>query len=642
MDPAGPDGGRPAIPATTDLPPGLPGPLTTRVREWLAGDPDSADRSELTRLCAAAVYDPAALADLEDRFRAPLLFGTAGLRGPLRAGPGGMNTAVVRRAAAGLADWLRSATVAGGASPNGAMSPKARGPVPPTGADPPTGAPLVVIGYDARHRSAAFAVDTARVLAGAGLRALLLPAALPTPVLAFAVRRLHADAGVMVTASHNPAGDNGYKVYVGGDDPDPGRGAQLVAPVDADIERRIAAVGPASAIPLAESWRRLGDQIVTDYVRAAAAAVLDLMPPPDQMPLPDQMPPDRTGPPADSTGPRPGAPVVAYTALHGVGTRVLNAVFAAAGLAAPTPVEEQAAPDPDFPTVRWPNPEEPGAMDRALALGARIGADLVLATDPDADRCAVAVGGRRLTGDEVGLLLADHLLRRRPGPVATSLVSSRGLRALAGQAGIAHRETLTGFKWIMRADPGLVFGYEEALGYALAPELVRDKDGITAALAIALIAAAARRDGRTLADLLDDVAARIGVHATGGYSARFADGAGITAAMRRLRAAPPEGLAGRPVTGRRDVLRGETVGRVGAAEPLPASDVLVLFVDDDRVIFRPSGTEPKLKVYLEVVEGVPDGARSAVAAARDRAGRRLAELTTAVRDLLSPAGHISP
>ncbi|MCK9896869.1 phospho-sugar mutase [Frankia sp. AgB32] len=608
---------------------GLPDPLAARVREWLADDPDPADRSELTRLCTAAVADPAALADLDDRFRAPLRFGTAGLRGPLRAGPGGMNTAVVRCAAAGLADWLRAATSSDGVAPG-----VARPPVPPPDADPPTGTPLVVIGYDARHRSAAFAVDTARVLAGAGLRALLLPAPLPTPVLAFAVRRLRADAGVMVTASHNPASDNGYKVYVGGDDSDPGRGAQLVAPLDADIERRIAAVGPAIAIPLADSWRRLDDQIVTDYVHAAAAAVLDLMPPP----------PDRTGGAADSTSPPPSAPVVAYTALHGVGTRVLNAVFAAAGLTAPTPVEEQAAPDPDFPTVRWPNPEEPGAMDRALALGARIGADLVLATDPDADRCAVAVGGRLLTGDEVGLLLADQVLRRRPGPVATTLVSSRGLRALARQAGVAHRETLTGFKWIMRADPGLVFGYEEALGYALVPELVRDKDGITAALAVTLVAAAARRHGKTLTDLLDDLAARIGVHTTGAYSARLPDAAGITAAMRRLRATPPDRLAGRLVTGRRDVLRGETAGRVGPAEALPVSDVLVLLVDDDRVIFRPSGTEPKLKVYLEVVEGVPDGARAAGAAARARAEHRLSELTAGVRDLLSPAGppHISP
>ncbi|WP_261562565.1 phospho-sugar mutase [Frankia tisae] len=584
-------------------PPELPDPLATQVRVWLADDPDAGDRAELTRLCAEAVRDPVVLAELDDRFRAPLRFGTAGLRGPLRAGPGGMNTAVVRRAAAGLAAWLHAAakaTAAGGA---------------------PATAPLVVVGYDARHRSEAFALDTARVAAGAGLRAVVLPGPLPTPVLAFAVRHLRADAGVMVTASHNPATDNGYKVYLGGAqlggaqlggaDPDPGRGAQLVAPADADIERRIAVAGPAAAIPLAETWRRLDRRIVDDYVHAAVAAVLEL------------------APAVDLNDPAPAPVTVAYTPLHGVGAETLAAAFAAAGLAAPAVVDEQAAPDPDFPTVHWPNPEEAGAMDRVLALGARIGADLVLATDPDADRCAVAVGGRLLTGDEIGLLLADQVLRRRPGPVATTLVSSSGLRTLAQHTGVACRETLTGFKWIMRADPRLVFGYEEALGYALAPDLVRDKDGITAALAVTLIATAAKRRGRTLLDLLDELAARIGVHETGQRSARFADVTRIAAAMRRLRAQPPARLAGRAVTGRRDLLDD------GA---LPASDVFVLFLDDNRVTFRPSGTEPKLKVYLEVVEPVAAGAATAVAAARERARSRLAGLTVAVDDLIGRLG----
>ncbi|WP_261566593.1 phospho-sugar mutase [Frankia gtarii] len=581
-------------------PPELPDPLATRVRAWLADDPDAGDRAELTRLCAEAVRDPVVLAELDDRFREPLRFGTAGLRGPLRAGPGGMNTAVVRRAAAGLAAWLHAAATA--AAAGGA----------------PAAAALVVVGYDARHRSEAFALDTARVVAGAGLRAVVLPGPLPTPVLAFAVRHLRADAGVMVTASHNPATDNGYKVYLGGvrlggADQDPGRGAQLVAPVDADIERRIAVAGPAAAIPLAETWRRLDRRIVDDYVHAAVAAVREV------------------APAVDLNDPAPViAPViVAYTPLHGVGAETLTAVFAAAGLAAPTPVDEQAAPDPDFPTVRWPNPEEAGAMDRALALGARIGADLVLATDPDADRCAVAVGGRLLTGDEIGLLLADQVLRRRPGPVATTLVSSSGLRTLARHAGVTCHETLTGFKWIMRADPRLVFGYEEALGYALAPDLVRDKDGITAALAVTLIATAANRRGRTLLDLLDELAARIGVHETGQRSARFTDVSRIAAAMGRLRTQPPARLAGRTVTGRRDLLDDGT---------LPASDVFVLFLDDDRVTFRPSGTEPKLKVYLEVVEPVAAGAATAVAAARERARSRLAELTVAIDDLIAHLG----
>jgi phosphomannomutase len=592
--------------------PGLPGPLAGRVRAWLADDPDAADRAELTRLCAEAVRDPAALDDLDDRFRAPLRFGTAGLRGPLRAGPGGMNTAVVRRAAAGLAAWLGASAGAMGGTP--------------------AVAPLVVIGYDARHRSEAFALDSARVVAGAGLRALVLPGPLPTPVLAFAVRHLRADAGVMVTASHNPAADNGYKVYLGGAEADPGRGAQLVAPADADIERRIAVAGPAAAIPMAETWRRLDGRIVEDYVRAAAAAVLDLAPTID----PDE--------------PDPVQVIVAYTPLHGVGAQTLAAVFAAAGLAAPTLVDEQAAPDPDFPTVSRPNPEEAGTMDRVLALGERIGADVVLATDPDADRCAVAVGGRMLTGDEIGLLLADQVLRRRPGPVATTLVSSSALRALARCAGVEYRETLTGFKWIMRADPGLVFGYEEALGYALVPDLVRDKDGITAALAVALIATAAKRRGRTLLDLLDELSARIGVHETGQRSMRFADATRIATAMRTLRAQPPPRLADRAVTGRRDLLGDGTLpaqGVLPTESVLPTADVFVLFLGDDRVTFRPSGTEPKLKAYFEVVEPIDAGAATqasqamtvnAVIAARKRARSRLAELMAAVDDLLIHLG----
>jgi phosphomannomutase len=584
------------------MPPGLPADLAVRVAAWLADDPDPADRAELTRLRAAAGSDPRELGALEERFRAPLRFGTAGLRGPLRAGPAGMNTAVVRRAAAGLAAWLRN----GGTRPGGGQ---------------PAAAPLVVIGYDARHRSEAFALDSARVMAGAGLRALVLPEPLPTPVLAFAVRRLRADAGVMVTASHNPAADNGYKVYVGGAESDPGRGAQLVAPADADIERRIAAAGPARAIPLADTWQRLDRQIVEQYVREVAATVLGLASGVD----------DETGGTGDETGGSggPAAPVIVYTPLHGVGGRILADVFAAAGLARPLLVAEQAEPDPDFPTVQWPNPEEPGAMDRALALGERVGADLVLATDPDADRCAVAAGGRLLTGDEVGLLLADQILRRRPGPVATTLVSARALRALAASYRAAHHETLTGFKWIMRADPRLVFGYEEALGYAVAPDLVRDKDGITASLAVALLAADARRRGLTLLDLLDDLAVRVGVHLTSARSVRLADADDIATIMGRLRAAPPSQLAGRPVTAHRDLLRG------GPAAALPPADVLELSLDQDRVIIRPSGTESKLKIYFEVVEAVAGRTRADVPPARTRAHRRLTELTAAIDTLLA-------
>ncbi|MCK9877956.1 phospho-sugar mutase [Frankia sp. Ag45/Mut15] len=605
------------------------------VQAWLAADPDPDDRRELARLRAEVGTDPTALDRLRECFRTPLRFGTAGLRGPLRPGPAGMNTAVVRRATAGLARWLL-----------------------PLPVGPPSPTPLVVIGYDARHRSEAFALDAARVAAGAGLRVLVLPEALPTPVLAFAVRRLRAHAGIMITASHNPAGDNGYKVFLGGSRTvdDPGWGAQLVAPVDQEIERHIAGTGPAATLRLRDHWQRLDQGIVTQYVRAAASTVLTLTAHTPVARTPTAQARATTGP-ADPAGSRAtgigvgvgvgvcdgGRPVVVHTPLHGVGGRVLAEVFMAAGLAAPIVVDEQAEPDPDFPTVRWPNPEEPGALDLALALADRVDADLVIATDPDADRCAVAVDGRLLTGDEIGLLLADLVLAHRPGPVATTVVSSRGLRALADERGVPHRETLTGFKWIMRADPRLVFGYEEALGYAVAPELVRDKDGITAALALALLATTAKRRGRTLSDLLDDLAARLGVHVTAQRSVRLADPNRIAAVMRRLRATPPSSLAGLPVTTHRDLLRTEPAPGAGPGlgpaagirTGLPPADVLVLHLGPDRVIFRPSGTEPKLKAYLEVVEPVPGAAPAAVGPARTRARTRLTALAAAVDALLT-------
>ncbi|OHV32383.1 phosphoglucomutase [Parafrankia colletiae] len=562
----------------------MPEPLAARVAAWLAADPDPQDRAELTRLAAAGDVQA-----VSERFAGPLTFGTAGLRGPLRAGPAGMNTAVVRRTTAGLAVWLRRST------------PR----------------PVVVIGYDARRRSDRFALDAARVLTGAGARALLLPAPTPTPVVAFAVRHLDADAGIVITASHNPAADNGYKVYLGGRGEDAGRGAQLVTPADGEIEQAIATVGAAADIPLSDGWERLDRSLVDAYVDEAVRAVDGL---PDLLSggPPDLLPGAQVG----------GGPLlVAYTPLHGVGAAVLEAVFARAGLAAPVTVPEQREPDPAFPTAPFPNPEEPGVLDAVLALGRRIGADLVLANDPDADRCAAAVGGQVLTGDEVGLLLADHVLRRRPGPVATTVVSSAALAALARLYGVPCTETLTGFKWIMRAHPRLAFGYEEALGYAVAPDLVRDKDGLTAALALARAAQHAKRSGRTLLDVLDDLHRRVGVHATGQVSARFADLAAIGAAMRGLRAAPPPRLGGRAVTAVRDLL--------GGTDGLPPADVLILQLDGAaRVVARPSGTEPKLKVYLQAVVGPAEVAAAGLAAARERARTELAVLRTAVSDLL--------
>lgn len=526
--------------------------LAARARAWIAEDPEPADRAELAALLA--VGDEAAV---RDRFAAPLEFGTAGLRGVMRAGPNGMNRGVVRRAAAGLAGYLGSGRT-------------------------------VVIGYDARRRSDVFAADSAAVLAGAGLRALVLPRPLPTPVLAFAVRHLGADAGVMVTASHNPAADNGCKVYLGD-------GAQIVPPADREIEAAIEAVGPLTGVPRSDRWERLGDEVARAYRDAVVA--LSLLPERDVR--------------------------VAYTPLHGVGRDLLLDVFAHAGFPPPAVVAEQAEPDPGFPTVAFPNPEEPGAMDHLLALAASTGADLAIANDPDADRCAVAVGGRALRGDELGVLLADHVLRHRRGRVATTVVSSSWLRSVAAGYGVAYSETLTGFKWIMRAGDDLVYGYEEAIGYAVGPRVVRDKDGISAALLAAELAAAEKRVGRTLLDRLDDLARAHGLHATDQLSLRADDPRRVGAAMRRLRAAPPGELAGRPVE--------SAVDLAGPGTGLPPTDVLVYrLAGRARVVVRPSGTEPKLKAYLEVVVPVT----GSVAAARTRADGELAALRATVGNIL--------
>ncbi|MFF4341557.1 phospho-sugar mutase [Kitasatospora sp. NPDC001540] len=539
--------------------------LLDRARDWLAEDPDPETRAELTALLAAAEGPEAeaeeriAWSRLAERFAGRLQFGTAGLRGELGAGPMRMNRAVVIRAAAGLAGYVRKHPGLGD---------------------------LVVIGYDARHKSYDFALDTAAVVVGAGLRAALLPRALPTPVLAFAIRHLGAAAGVVVTASHNPPQDNGYKVYLGD-------GSQIVPPADADIAAEIDALGALADVPRAEGgWEVLGEDVLDAYL-ARAVSVLD------------------------ADGPRELTTV--YTPLHGVGRNVLLAAFAAAGFPAPTVVAEQAEPDPDFPTVAFPNPEEPGAMDLAFAAARAARPDLVIANDPDADRCAVAVptadgDWRMLRGDEVGALLGAAVAAKgAPGVFATTIVSSTLLGKIAAAAGLGYAETLTGFKWISRTE-GIRYGYEEALGYCVDPDGVRDKDGVTAALQIAELAAGLGREGRTLTDLLDELALAHGLHATDQLSVRVEDLSVISDAMAALREKPPVELAGLAVTRADDL-------SAGSAD-LPPTDGLRYLLDGPsvssaRVVVRPSGTEPKLKCYLEVV--LPVATAADLPAARLRA-----------------------
>jgi phosphomannomutase len=552
---------------------------------WLAADPDEADRAELAALLADD--GPAAAAELADRFAGRLTFGTAGLRGAVGAGPNRMNSATVTVATAGLAAWL-------------------------LGRDPAASDAGVVVGCDARHRSEEFAEQTARVLAAAGIRVYRLPSRQPTPLLAYAVRYFEAAAGVMITASHNPPGDNGYKLYLRD-------GAQVAPPADADVEAAIAAVGPPSAVPVAPADSPLispaGDEVGQAYLDTVCAQL---------------------GPaPANSAWLR-----LVYTPLHGVAGQLALRAFEQAGYPQPDIVAAQFEPDPDFPTVRFPNPEEPGALDLALAQARRSGADLIIANDPDGDRLAIAVpdpaapsGYRQLTGDQVGAVLGSFLLGRAAADpavrvseqlVVSTVVSGSLLSKIAAAAGAPYAQTLTGFKWIvraadLRADVRFCYGYEEALGYAVTGA-VRDKDGISAALAVLAVAATAWSAGQSLEDVYDALEQTHGVHVTAQLSVHTDASIDV---MSRLRGLPPVDLDGDPVVAVTDYT---------SASDLPSADMLGYELAGARVVIRPSGTEPKIKAYLEVVE--PVAGRSLVTA-RQVADARMSRLRAAIGELLA-------
>ncbi|HZR52795.1 MAG TPA: phospho-sugar mutase [Streptosporangiaceae bacterium] len=566
--------------------------LREAVEAWIADDPDPADRAELRALLDASGAGGVGeardrVAELRDRFAGRLTFGTAGLRGVVAAGPNRMNRAVVRAATAAVAGWLLAPP-----------SPEAAGAGIPR-RDAHAG---VVVGCDARHRSAEFADEVARVLAAAGIGVHVLPLPCPTPLLAFAVRHLAAAAGIMVTASHNPAADNGYKLYLSD-------GAQVIPPADREIEARIAALGKLSEIPVADA----GSPLITRHGDEIATAYLD----------------------AIVTHTSTAHLTVVYTPMHGVAGALMLRAIERAGYPAPHVVAAQAEPDPDFPTVAFPNPEEPGALDLALADAQSLGADLVIANDPDGDRLAVALPGpdgwRTLTGDQLGALLGAAQLRwtadlPQPRLAATTIVSSTMLGRIAQAAGVRYAETLTGFKWIARAagsaPPGtrFVFGYEEALGYAVG-DVVHDKDGMSAGLAMLRLASEAKAAGRSVAAFYDELETAYGVHLTAQVTLRTTDPAPV---MARLRAAPPAAIGGAPVTSLTDLVHG--------GGGLPPSDVLIFRLDNARVVLRPSGTEPKIKCYIEITEQL-DG--RSLAQARKAAADRMAPLHASLESLLA-------
>ena len=511
--------------------------LRAEVYAWIADDPDPKTAAALTALLQSGDQKT-----LEKYFSGFLQFGTAGLRGPVGPGPSCMNRAVVGRTAAGISAYMKK-----------------------------RGMKRVVIGRDARHGSEDFANESAEIFAGAGFEVFVLPRPLPTPVLAFATRQLKCDVGVMVTASHNPPQDNGYKVYIGPTaDGIDYAASQIISPTDSLIAQEIAAINSLRSAPRGKSWTTVGEDLISEYVRRTALIAA-----------------------------KPGDLKIVYTAMHGVGTEIAQRVFNHAGFATLILVDEQCSPDPDFPTVAFPNPEEPGAIDLALKKARDFGADLVIANDPDADRCAAAVndpkvGWRMLRGDELGVIFGEWIARTHShGSFGNSIVSSSALSKIAAHYSIDFREVLTGFKWLAKIED-LEYGYEEAIGYAVDPQTVNDKDGISAALLLAQIASDLKSQGLTLLDLLDEVWSRHGFHGTEQISIRVTDISQITQILSKLRKNPPAEIAGRAVLSIDDLANPQ--------DGLPPTDGLRLWIDGGiRMIVRPSGTEAKMKCYLEVI-----------------------------------------
>jgi len=512
--------------------------LRSDVQAWIADDPDPITAAQLQEW-----LDTDNELELRASFAGFLQFGTAGLRGPVRPGPSGMNRAVVGRTAAAIAAYMKERDLTS-----------------------------VVIGRDARHGSEAFTIETAQIMSGAGMKVFVLPRPLPTPVLAFATNELQCDVGIMVTASHNPPQDNGYKVYLGGTvDGVHYRGSQIVSPTDESIAAHIEAIKTLATQPRGDKWEIVNEAIVNKYVDITAEIAS-----------------------------APGSLKIVYTAMHGVGTETLLRVFHEAGFPSPILVDAQAHPDPDFPTVAFPNPEEPGAIDLALETARAFRADLVIANDPDADRCAAAVndpvtGWRMLRGDELGAILGEVIARRtKTGILANSIVSSTILSKIAAHYNLEFKQTLTGFKWLAKID-GLTFGYEEALGYAVDAMTVNDKDGISAAIMLAQIATDLAVEGRTLLDLLDEIWSRHGFHATEQISIRLTDLSQVESIMGNLRNNSPMDIAGHIVTSIDDLSKPE--------DDLPPTNGLRIWLDGTiRIIIRPSGTEAKMKCYIEVIE----------------------------------------